>query len=66
MYENRIMSFFDKMERQSAAAQPNIRQSIMNLIIFVRHAYHRGFPKLAKKTLPIENRIAKVLQKVAG
>lgn len=57
MYEDRIMSYYDKIYPESIHVHPNVRQSVMNLIISLRNLYRKRMPNFAKITLKLENQL---------
>jgi len=63
MYEDRIMSVFDRVYRETPEGHPNVPASLLSLIVAVRHAYHRKFPGFGKRMAGIEERIYGVLKK---
>lgn len=63
MYEDRIMSVFDEIMRESPEHHPRVPAALLSLIVSVSHAYHRKFPAFGKRVSGIEKRIYKALQK---
>ena len=45
MYEDRIMSYFDKVYPEKVYTHPNVWESTKSLAISIRHAYQRLFPR---------------------
>ncbi len=61
MYEDRIMSYFDKVHRPIDYIHPNVHKSFINFMISLQKLYHEKMPGLAKKTLKLESIIARFI-----
>ena len=63
MYEDRIMSDFDRIQRAAQEKDPGVGESVLILIVSLHHVYHRIFPKMGQRTQAVEDRIYETLRK---